>query len=197
MRWCWSLILLSSSLLAQSFVEAPVSVCAFLGVARGANEVPATAQDWGIAGGIAATVRERTGRLLAGELNCWYARTLASAQPFRYATGSIIVDARLRLNADLPLELPTTAFVAAGVGVLFPLNEQVLAQPPSPTFEPNTPALAIPITAGVRVLAESRYGIELRATYVLSTTDNLNAPHDGQFDGVFALMLGIVFPIEY
>ncbi len=182
---------------AQSVIEAPVNVCAFAGIARGANEVPAAQQRWDIAGGISALVRESRTRLLAGELNFWYARTHADAPAFRYATGAIVVDVRGRVMIDLPVELPTTLFFAAGVGVLFPLNDVILAQPSSPEFEPNTPALALPLTLGVRVLTDTRYGVELRATYLLTTSDNLNAPHDGQFDGLLAILLGVVLPLQY
>ncbi len=197
MRWSWIVVWFCSCWMhAQSVIEAPVNVCAFAGIARGANEVPAAQQRWDIAGGISALVRESRTRLLAGELNFWYARTSA-AGAFRYATGSIVVDVRGRVMIDLPLEQPTTLFVAAGVGVLFPLNDVILAQPPSPAFEPNTPALALPLTLGVRVLTDTRYGVELRATYLLTTSDNLNAPHDGQFDGLLAILLGIVLPLQY
>lgn len=197
MRWYCVLMLFASSLCAQTLVETPVSVCSFVGLARGANEVPASLQRWGIAGGISAAVRERAARWLAGELSFWYARTTATDPRVRYATGAIIVDARLRLGAELPAPLPTTLFAALGLGALFPLNEIVLAQPPSPEFEPNTPALALPLAMGVRMQLDQRYGVELRATYVLTTSDNLNAPHDGQFDGIFALTLGLVIQLEY
>lgn len=187
---------LASNADAQSLVDAPVSVCGFLGVARGANEVPASKQRWDIAGGISALVQESRSRLLAGEMNFWYAQTSA-AEPFRYATGVIVVDVRGRLAVNVPLEVPAVVFFSGGVGALFPLNQRVLAQPPSPDFEPNTPALALPLAAGVRVSLDDQYGVELRATYVLTTTDNLNAPHDGQNDGVFAFTLGVVVRVGY
>lgn len=182
---------------SQSYVESPVSVCGFLGAARGANEVPAAKQGWGIAGGIGALVRERATGLIAGELNFWYARTLSNDPAFRYATGAIMVDVRGRVSVELPFEMPTSGFVSAGVGALFPLNEQILQRPPSPEFEPNTPALHVPLSIGVRVSLLNSIGAELRATYVLTTTDNLNAPHDGQFDGFFVVALGVVVPISY
>lgn len=194
----WLLAFVGAAVLhAQSYVESPVSVCGFVGAARGANEVPAAKQGWGIAGGIGALVRERATGFIAGELNFWYARTLSTDPAFRYATGAIMVDVRARASIGLPLELPTSAFVSAGVGALFPLNEQILQQPPSPEFEPNTPALHMPLSIGLRTSFLDGIGAELRATYVLTTTDNLNAPHDGQFDGFFVLTLGLVVPISY
>lgn len=197
MRWTILLSLLSVSLLAQSYVESPISVCGFLGVARGANEVPASMQSWGIAGGISALVQNRATDVLGGELNFWYARTLSTASVFRYATGAIMVDVRGRATIRLPFQLPSVAFVAAGVGALFPLNETILQQPPSPDFEPNTPALAIPLSVGVRAQVLEQCSIELRATFVPTTTDNLNAPHDGTFDGITVLLLGVVVPVGY
>ncbi|MCS7000713.1 MAG: hypothetical protein RML15_08765 [Bacteroidota bacterium] len=182
---------------AQTYIETPVSVCGFVGLARGANEVPAAYQQWGPSFGLAALVRERRSGLIAGELNFWYARTAASQPQYRYATGAIMVDVRGRLSWDIPVQVPTSVYGAAGIGALFPLNEQVLQQPPSTTFEPNTPALHFPIALGIRSQLFEQVGLELAATYVLTTTDNLNAPHDGQFDGFFVLSLGIVVPIGY
>ncbi|MCX7929606.1 MAG: hypothetical protein N2663_02660 [Chlorobi bacterium] len=174
-----------------------MSLCGFLGVARGANEVPASFQQWDITAGISALVREHRGGFLAGELNFWYARTRASTEPWSYATGAIVVDVRGRAMIDLPLSEPIAGFISLGVGVLFPLNERVLAQPPSPSFEPNTPTLALPIAIGARAWLDEQYGVELRATSVLTTTDNLNAPHDGQADGFFTLTLGVVVRLGY
>lgn len=101
------------------------------------------------------------------------------------------------MSVPLPLQVPSAAFVAAGVGALFPLNEMILQQPPSPDFEPNTPALAIPLAVGVRARVLEQFFVELRATFVLTTTDNLNAPHDGKFDGITALLLGVAVPVGY
>jgi hypothetical protein len=197
MRWFIPFCLMSISVLAQSYIESPITVCGFLGAARGANEVPTQLQDWGIAGGISALVQDRASDILGGELNFWYARTLSTAPGFRYATGAIMVDVRGRVSVPLPLQVPSAAFVAAGVGALFPLNEMILQQPPSPDFEPNTPALAIPLAVGVRARVLEQFFVELRATFVLTTTDNLNAPHDGKFDGITALLLGVAVPVGY
>ncbi|RMF36115.1 MAG: hypothetical protein D6747_01160 [Chlorobiota bacterium] len=197
MRWFIPFCLLSVSVLAQSYIESPISVCGFLGAARGANEVPAPLQNWGIAGGLSALVQDRTSDILGGEMNFWYARTLSTAPDFRYATGAIMVDVRGRATIRVPLQVPSVAFVAAGVGALFPLNEMIMQQPPSPNFEPNTPALAVPLSVGIRTRVLEQFSVELRATFVLTTTDNLNAPHDGKFDGITALLLGIVVPVGY
>ncbi len=197
MIWTLLFIWIGVSLPAQTVIESPVSIGGFLGGARGANEVPARLQEWGIASGICALVQDRAAGTLGGELNFWYARTLSTARESRYATGGILVDVRGRAMMQLPFEIPTHAFASAGIGTIFPLNEIILEKPPSPEFEPNTPALAFPLAVGVRAMVTEKLSLELRATYVLTTTDNLNAPHDGQYDGLFALTLGVVVPIGF
>jgi len=197
MRWTLLFVWFGVLLPAQTVIESPVSICGFLGGARGANEVPARMQEWGIASGICALVQDRAAGTFGGELNFWYARTLSTRPETRYATGGILVDVRGRATMQLPIEMLSSAFASAGIGAIFPLNEIILEKPPSPEFEPNTPALAFPIAVGVRAIVTDRLSFELRATYVLTTTDNLNAPHDGQYDGFFALTLGVVVPIGY
>lgn len=192
-RWLLCVMMLAGSLRAQSLVEAPVQLSAFLGIARGANEVPAALQRWDVAGGFSALVRERDAGTLGGELSFWYARTSSSQRP--YATGMIMVDARGRLM--LQLSEQTSLFVSAGVGALFPINERVLQQPASPDFEANMPALCVPVGFGVHYRLTETLGVEARLTYVLTTSDNLNAPHDGTPDGALVISVGATFRLGY
>lgn len=193
----WLLAFVGAAVLhAQSYVESPVSVCGFVGAARGANEVPAAKQGWGIAGGIGALVRERATGFIAGELNFWYARTLSTDPAFRYATGAIMVDVRARASIGLPRVTDQRVCLGRSRCSL-PAQRTNPAAATLPGIRTKHTCSAHAAINRAPYIFLDGIGAELRATYVLTTTDNLNAPHDGQFDGFFVLTLGLVVPISY